>query len=93
VKVVLNRSKFLEAFNLAASGASNQVKDVLGNVLIDATKGRLEASNGETTSFDHCDQGSRNRSESSRKPSQRSEVPKRYGVAHVAAICFRSSVA
>jgi DNA polymerase-3 subunit beta len=49
VKVVLNRSKFLEAFNLAASGASNQVKDVLGNVLIDATKGRLEASNGETS--------------------------------------------
>jgi DNA polymerase-3 subunit beta len=39
----------LEAFNLAASGASNQVKDVLGNVLIDATTGRLEASNGETS--------------------------------------------
>jgi DNA polymerase-3 subunit beta len=49
MKVVLNRSKFLEAFNLAASGASNQVKDVLGNVLIDATTGRLEASNGETS--------------------------------------------
>jgi DNA polymerase-3 subunit beta len=49
MKVVLNRSKFLEAFNLAASGASSQIKDVLGNVLIDATTGRLEASNGETS--------------------------------------------
>jgi DNA polymerase-3 subunit beta len=49
MKIVLNRSKFLEAFNLAASGASSQVKDVLGNVLIDATTGQLEASNGETS--------------------------------------------
>lgn len=49
MKVVLNRAKFLESFSLAASGASSQVKDVLGNVLIDATTGRLEASNGETS--------------------------------------------
>ena len=56
MKIVLNRSKFLESFNLAASGASNQVKDVLGNVLIDARHGYLESSNGETSISVYLDQ-------------------------------------
>jgi DNA polymerase-3 subunit beta len=56
MKIVLNRSKFLEAFNLAASGASSQVKDVLGNVLIDARHGYLESSNGETSISVYLDQ-------------------------------------
>jgi len=49
VKVVLNRSKFLESLNLAASAGGSQAKDVLGNVLMDSTLGKLEACNGETS--------------------------------------------
>jgi DNA polymerase-3 subunit beta len=47
MKVVLNRSSFLEVFNLAASGCSGQVKDVLGYVHLDADVCQLQSSNGD----------------------------------------------
>jgi DNA polymerase-3 subunit beta len=47
MKVVLNRASFLEVFNLAASGCSGQVKDVLGYVHLDADVCQLQSSNGD----------------------------------------------
>jgi DNA polymerase-3 subunit beta len=47
MKVVLNRANFLEVFNLAASGCSGQVKDVLGYVHLDADVCQLQSSNGD----------------------------------------------
>ena len=56
MKVTLQRRKFAELFDIAASATSSTAKDVLGKVLlVVGQKAQLEASNGETSILVDCD--------------------------------------